>query len=135
MNNIDNPKSEAEGLFEAYKDFSTVLRTWLVAYGIGGPVIILSQEHIWKALGTSAAAACAGVLFLSGVIVQVFFAAFFKWAMWELWFGLNDEPRQKRKRYRFAKWASENYWIDVVTDFGSLATFAIATVLVATGLL
>lgn len=110
------------------------MRTWLIAYGIGGPAIVASQEHLWNSLNDETAA-CAGLIFLMGLAFQIFPAAFFKWAMWELWISVEDVERKEKKRWKIAKWASENYLIDLVTDAVSLVMFGWATILIGSGLL
>lgn len=40
--------TNAEHYFQAYAEYSKVLRTWLVAYGIGAPVLLLTNEPLAK---------------------------------------------------------------------------------------
>jgi len=123
------PSSEADGYFASYKQFSNILRSWLIAYGIGVPVFMLSQEHVWNALKNSCLATVAGSLFVFGVVMQVLFAAFFKWAMWVIWMGVDDASRRETRGYKIAHWASDKYFIDFITDVGAMALFTIATVI------
>ena len=118
--------------YTSYKDFATTLRTWLVAYGIGGPVIVLSQQHVWAKIDGSDAAIWAGGLFLSGVVLQVLFALLFKWAMWIL-YAFDTDALKATNQYKIAYWVSDKYFIDVIADLGSLILFSTATfLLVAT---
>jgi hypothetical protein len=45
-------ESEAEGFYKVYEEHAKALRTWLVAYGVGGPVLFLTnpiaQERLAK---------------------------------------------------------------------------------------
>jgi len=135
---VSTPASETDeqkALFESYKDFSLTLRTWLIAYGVGGPVILLSQEHLWAKLASDPNANLIGALFLFGVGLQVFFAAFFKWAMWELWRTTANPKLKSRRSYKIANRASEWYWIDLVTDWGAIIAFGFATAIAALALL
>jgi len=45
--------TEREEYFKAYEEYSKVLRTWFVAYGIGGPVLLLTNETLAKAIKAS----------------------------------------------------------------------------------
>jgi hypothetical protein len=119
--------STESGYYKSYKEFSITLRTWLIAYGIGGPVLVLSQQHFWEVLKTSESASTIGLFFLCGVILQVFFAATFKWAMWEIWMAESYSARKSNIGYKAAHWLSEKYFIDLIADFGAMALFAIAT--------
>lgn len=135
MNGTADETAEQKALFESYKDFSLTLRAWLIAYGVGGPVILLSQEHLWKKLSSDPNANLIGALFLIGVGLQVFFAAFFKWAMWEIWRATSKPELKTRCPYKIANSASEWYWIDLVTDWGAILAFGFATAISARALL
>jgi hypothetical protein len=37
---------EAERSFEAYSDYSKTLRMWFVAYGMGGPILFVSNKDM-----------------------------------------------------------------------------------------
>jgi len=127
---MDEFKEQADGYFQSYKQFSNMLRSWLIAYGIGAPILILSQDHIWDALKDSVLVKVAGVLFLLGVLLQIVFTAFFKWAMWVVWMATDDENRRNTRSFKIADWASEKYFIDFVTDIGAILLFAVATIIV-----
>ncbi len=68
--------------FAAYEEYSKVLRTWFVAYGIGGPVLLLTNEALAKAIKTSGQGRGLAALFLIGVGLQVVLAAMNKFSMW-----------------------------------------------------
>ncbi len=68
--------------YKAYEEHSKVLRTWLVAYGIGAPVLFLTNETLAAKLAGSAVAGRVAALFLVGVAAQVLLAAFNKTVMW-----------------------------------------------------
>jgi hypothetical protein len=72
------------GYFEGYAQFSGVLRTWLIAYGIGGPVLFIFQSRITDQLSESGQSLSIAILFLSGVFLQVIIALLYKGAIWFL---------------------------------------------------
>ena len=117
------------GHFSVYNQHSAVLRTWLVAYGIGAPALFLSQDKIWQALAKSGTLPRIGLLFLAGVFLQVLLAALNKSVMWACYYGEQDLSYQKTRRYRGAHWLSDKYSIDLAADLGAMAAFALATYL------
>ena len=118
---------QAAEFHRAYEDYSRTLRTWLVAYGIGGPVLMLTNERISRSLLDSGQARLIAGLFLAGVVLQVALAAVNKAAMWICYYADDDEDLAGRWWCRSAQWLSRQFWIDLLLDLGSLAAFAIAT--------
>jgi hypothetical protein len=120
---------DVEDHYTAYEDHANTLRTWLVAYGIGAPVLILSQQEIWESLKKTHTLRLIAVLFICGVVTQVVLAAVNKTAMWACYFGSIDEDFSKTRRYRFAHWLSRQYSVDLLCDLGAMVLFACATYL------
>jgi hypothetical protein len=123
--------TEAEkGYFDAYASAMTNLRTWLVAYGIGAPVLFLSNEELWQALAQAKCASCVGILFLAGVGLQVLIALINKTIMWWCYYGEAKPSVKEHRRYKAFSWLSEQFWIDLVIDAASIALFITATYIV-----
>jgi hypothetical protein len=127
--NADAESEErASSFYEAYEGHSKLLRTWLVAYGIGTPVIFLTNDSLWQTLAQSGYAAKVGTLFLTGVGLQVLLATVNKTVMWALYFG-EVSPRFKQKwLYRLADGASESFWLDMLVDVITIVFFVLATI-------
>jgi hypothetical protein len=119
-----------DGYFKAYEEYSRTLRNWLTAYGIGAPVILLSNEKIWLAVLASEKALLASAFFLGAVSIQVILAALNKSLMWALYFGTEHPEFRSRRRYRVADWFSEQFWFDFICDSISVILLAVATLLV-----
>jgi hypothetical protein len=117
----------ADGLYKAYEEYSRTLRTWLVAYGIGGPVLMLTSDRISKTLIDSGHARSIATLFLVGVVLQVVMTAINKAAMWACYLAEDEDDYKETWWYAIAHWFSRNFWLDLTVDLGSLALFAIAT--------
>ena len=66
-------------------------------------------------------------MFLIGVSLQVLLAAINKSVMWACYYGETNEKYRSTKRYRFASWLSEQYWIDFLLDAAAMLAFATAT--------
>ena len=131
MSNDDVSLAEsAKGYYSAYQYHSNLLRTWLVAYGIGGPVLLLTNDSLWGQLQASGEVNFIATFFLIGVALQILLAALNKAIMWTLYHGEVKLKFQTTKWYTMADRLSTQIWIDLVTDFASMAFMAWATVTV-----
>lgn len=126
-----DPETRGETLrryFDLYTDYARMLRLWLVAYGVGAPVLFLTRPDVADKIIESEKGAMIAIAFLLGVAFQVINAAANKWAAWYMYTGLSDEQLRKKRRYRVSKWISNQFWIDLFLDLGAMALFAWATV-------
>ena len=123
-----NRNDEANSFYEAYADGSRNLRAWFVAYGIGGPVLFLTQEGANRKIANSGHGKMIVILFLIGVLLQIIIAAINKWANWYIYAYTDSKPEDRPRAFHAATWISDKFCIDVFCDLGSLVTFAWATV-------
>lgn len=130
----DSAEFKASAYFSSHKGFSSALRNWLIAYGIGGPAFIASQQHLWNGIEDSTAL-CAGLLFLLGTSTQIAATAFLKWVMWKLWIHDSVPSRKKGFLFCLANFASKSYVVDLVADFVSFSAFMTATFMIGHELL
>lgn len=120
-------ESQRDEFYHAYEDYSRSLRTWFVAYGIGFPVLAVSNDSVSKALiGTGSAKWIVG-LFICGVALQVIEAGVNKWCMWLCYEGEESVEAQNTKRASYAYEVSKWWLLDVACDLGSVISFVIAT--------
>ena len=119
---------EEKGFYKAYAGFAYNLRTWFIAYGIGAPVLFLSNKDAWDRIAVSGHAAQIAYLFLGGVAVQILEAIIYKTAMWYLYVSELDHLQAKGWRYRVSDWVSESYWLEMIFDVVTLVFFSVATV-------
>ena len=123
--------SAAEAAFFAnYSEYAKTLRAWLVAYGIGGPVLFLTNKELSTALKLSVYRHSIVDLFLLGVVLQLLLAFINKWCAWHMYVGEYDRSFQKRLSYKIWSWLNERIWIDLLVDGGSLIAFSVSTWLV-----
>lgn len=115
------------GYYAPYQEFARNLRFWFLTYGIGAPVVLLSNENATQALRLAGVLYRVSVLFLVGVCLQVGMAILYKTAMWYLYMGELDATVQGRRIYKLLDWLSESYWLEFFFDIATLAMFAIAT--------
>ena len=112
---------------QAYGDHSKELRTWLVAYGIGAPVLLMTNDALAIAVRASGDAKCIAFSFLAGVVLQVILSSINKGAMWSLYYGETQPTFKKSRSYKVSYWISERYAIDLLVDLATMALFAFAT--------
>ena len=127
----DNPSSLTEtlldGYYANYTGYSTTLRAWLVAYGIGGPVLFLTSDAASKRLAEAGNARSVISLFLIGVALQVAGTLINKWAAWHVYSRLNGAGLVQNCWSTFWCWVNDQTWIDFGVDLLSIAAFGTAT--------
>lgn len=126
------------GHFSNYSEYSKTLRSWLVAYGIGGPVLLLTNKEAPEKLANSPYLELIVSLFVIGVALQILLAFLNKWAAWNMYSGAYDkhldlmgsadcEMRHRSLNYRVWHWINRQSWIDFCVDLGAMISFSIAT--------
>ena len=70
------------------------------------------------------------IFFVVGVVSQIVLAFINKVIHWYIYWGSEDEEFVKKLRYKVSDYLSECFWIDVVTDLITFASFGLATILV-----
>lgn len=124
----ESPKPRDDsGFYQPYAEFAKNLRTWLIAYGIGAPALILANKAAWDAVKDSGYLACIGALFLSGVALQLIEAILYKHAMWHLYSGELDEGHKQSCWHKAAEWLSEAYMLELFFDVSTVLLFVSAT--------
>ncbi|MCP4536226.1 MAG: hypothetical protein GY832_03685, partial [Chloroflexi bacterium] len=111
--------------YAAYSGYAKTLRTWLVAYGIGGPVLLVTQETLATRVMASGHARWIVCIFLAAVAIQVILALVNKWITW-LQYGIaSSSRRQPRSRIL----TIEDLWpgVEPVLDLVSVVAFGWAT--------
>ena len=120
-------RKDETGYATSYVEFAKTLRTWFVAYGIGAPVLVLSQDSLRAKLGMNSTARMLAVEFLGGVALQIIAALTYKIAMWYLYIGELDSGFRTTHRYRWSDRISVALWLELLFDFGTLSLFGWAT--------
>jgi len=114
-------------IYGSYQEYSKTLRTWFVAYGVGAPVIFISNETITSKVLSNPNSKSLIAAFLIGVLIQVILTIINKNAMWGCYYGEENPEFQSTYRYKLADWFSSQYWIDIVFDLLSLALLSYAS--------
>ncbi|MGB9428589.1 MAG: hypothetical protein WCC11_01715 [Gammaproteobacteria bacterium] len=128
-------KTDDSSFYESYAHFSRTLRAWLVAYGVGVPVLLVSQEFIAKAIIKSGTGALITWLFLIGVAIQVLAALLYKYSMAYLYSAEVDAALNETRRVKAAEWLSNTVWLEALFDVVSIALFVCGTFMVVSAVL
>jgi hypothetical protein len=121
------PSETETGFGSTYAEFAKTLRTWFVAYGIGAPVLILSQEKLANRVTASGAGKFLATLFLLGVGVQVLEAMLFKVAMWYLYLAQMKPALRTSRPFKASEYLSEAMWLELLLDGATILLFGWAT--------
>ncbi len=123
-------KTDDSSFYESYAHFSRTLRAWLVAYGVGVPVLLVSQEFIAKAIIKSGTGALITWLFLVGVAIQVLAALLYKYSMAYLYSSEVEPELNNTWRVKAAEWLSNAIWLEALFDVIAIVLFVWGTFLV-----
>ena len=125
--NEQERNEEAKRCFDSYTEYTKMLRAWLVAYGIGGPILFLTKKEISEKIAQSPDAKCIVYLFLIGMALQIGLAVVNKWLNWYV-YSLDSRSSQKcRWWHTFVRWLIYQFWIDMVCDLLAIGAFVWAT--------
>lgn len=117
----------AGSYYAAYEKHSAILRTWLVAYGVGAPVLVLTNEKVWELLRQSGESRFIAGCFLLGVVLQVIIAALNKILMWSSYYAEEHSDYAGTRRYAVTVALRGQFWIDFLVDVSAIILFVIAT--------
>lgn len=124
----DTPQNDNDSVFYApYKSFATSLRAWFIAYGIGAPIVFLSNDTTQKAISEYESNKYLIALFLSGVVLQTIQALLYKHTMWHLYMGEGNDSYHENNLYKISESISEAYWLEVIFDLATVFVYALAT--------
>ncbi len=105
-----------------YEANCRLLRTWFIAYGVGAPAVILSNQHILAKVVNSGHALCITLFFLGAVFVQITSAIIVK--------GVFNTDEKEWEGYIGRFWDKHARFLEgTVVDWITLGLYAAATVL------
>lgn len=91
---------DKEGHFSNYAEYSKTLRAWLVAYGVGGPALLLLSKDAPTKISASPNLSLIVTIFTAGVACQILLAFINKWIAWHLYRGNLDENYKEKRIYK-----------------------------------
>lgn len=124
--NEPGPEDATEYL-RSYQNFASTMRAWLIAYGIGAPVLFATQGAFECVFANSLAAKPLIYMYLSGVGIQIVSALSFKASMWYIFWGALKSEFKNTWRYRISDWLSEQLWVEIGLDISTIGLFGLAT--------
>ena len=125
---------DASGSFDIYLEYNKVLRTWFVAYGAGGPALLLTSERLSKNLAAAGNLRTVALLFFAGVAAQVLGALINKIANWYVHSAYHQVNVTRSIKHKCAEWVVNQFWIDVLVDVVTVVVFGLAAWLLLTAL-
>jgi hypothetical protein len=121
-------KASDTGFYEPYSYFSKTVRAWLIAFGVGVPVLFLSNRDVFASLRLASQLRPVLTMFLVGVGLQVLIGLIYRSAMWYLYVGELGNLAKTTRRYRVADVISDAHWPELGVDLATLALFVTASV-------
>lgn len=117
---------DAAGSYGSYLEYNKILRTWFVAFGIGGPALFLANPALATRLVAVEEMRYVATLFLIGAAAQIIGAFVNKVANYYVYRSGEDKTKPKRRTYVLAEWLVEQFWIDLFLDLVTMISFGIA---------
>jgi hypothetical protein len=112
--------------FESYAEYNRILRSWFVAFGVGGLALFLLQSPVREALLASGQTRVVVSLFLTGVTAQIVVAFLNKYANWYCYYGEDNPDFLRTGLYQFWARIASQFWIDIILDVLTVSCFLAA---------
>ena len=122
--------TDREAYQQAYSDYNRTLRAWFVAFGVGGPVLFVTQESFRRLISDSPHSRLIISCFALAVVLQTVGAFINKWMNYYQLLGEEDSNFRKKRRWKVAHAIFRHEGVDIGIDLGSIILFAIAVVVV-----
>ncbi len=119
----DKKESEITQYFEQYWRYCLALRNWLVAFGVGLCMLVMSDRvSLPGYISDSTKKAIVALAFI-GVLLQIILVFLNKVIHWYVYSGTECPKFQETKRYRFSDRLSECFWLDIGVDVLTIAIY------------
>jgi hypothetical protein len=112
--------------FSTYLEYNKVLRTWFVAFGVGGPALFLVNEKIAERLAKSGLLREVAALFLLGAAAQIIGALLNKISNWYVYLAGYQARFRGTWQHNLSEWFTHAFWFDIVVDVITIACFGAA---------
>jgi len=126
------PEEDVVGTFQAYAEYNKILRTWFVAFGVGGPALFLVNDKLAGALVQAEQLRLVVVLFLAGATAQVLGAFMNKVANWYTYQSMVDADTDGGVMHKISEYFVNVFWPDIVLDLFTIGSFGYAAWLLLT---
>jgi hypothetical protein len=138
MNQSDTPievevsEPDVSHFYASYTEYNKVLRTWFVAFGIGGPAYFMVNPSVAKELSVRHQLRLVVALFLIGAASQVVGAVINKAANWYVYVAYTEDGKLGTRKHKCAEWVAKQFWFDILLDVLSVGVFGYAAWLLLT---
>ena len=127
----DEEGFDGSDALRAYLEYNKILRTWFVAFGVGGPALFLVNDQIASKLFDAGQLRAVATLFLLGVAAQIIGTLINKTANYCVYRCCLEEDREnisgfKEKIYECAEYVNSWFWLDLSFDIATTVLFGIA---------
>lgn len=130
MTNYRGDDDLIQRIHAAYLEYNKTLRAWLVGYGVGVPLLLITQQHLLDKISGSGWRSHIGYTFLLGVALQVLMAFLNKWSNWYRYAEeVRIDPPPPSYLIAVAQFIRQHPGIDVFSDIASIVLFSFATAL------
>jgi hypothetical protein len=126
MAKVKKSSALSQSYFESYAEYNRILRSWFVAFGVGGLALFLLESPVRTALLASGQTRTVVFLFLVGVISQIVVAFLNKYANWYCYFGEDNPAFLHSSLYRFWSHIASLFLIDIILDILTVGCFLTA---------
>lgn len=125
---VHSETTDEKQYLASYAEYAKTLRTWFVAFGIGGPILMVTNASVAERFQKSTATPGIAKLFLVGVGLQVLLAMLNKAVMWACYHAERNVDVRHGRLFRASYWICMQFWIDFLIDVASMIVFAVATI-------
>lgn len=112
--------------FEVYSEYNKILRSWLVGYGVGLPVFIVSIQNSLAI--NKQYLECVLISLSIGMLSQVLSTLINKICNWLVYRSYSDRSFPEKCPYKQGIAISKMFWIDFVFDVTSIISYIIASI-------
>jgi hypothetical protein len=123
----NTPEKKEKGFYDAYSSLARTFRAWLVAYGIGAPVLFLSRDSVMGVVKAVPDARYIILAYLVGSLLQVLLVWLYKLSMWWAYLEEMNTIPPESVRYKFVDWFTNTFWIEGFVDLLTIGLFSYAT--------
>ena len=127
-------KDHKKEYLESYLDYNRILRSWFVAFGIGGPVIFLTNDALYMDFLKLDEKGFIVTLFFIGLFAQIFVAFINKIANWYIYSNEKWVPDMNEPPPGFWSGFIKHFWIDISADVLTVGAFGWGACLLFQGL-
>jgi hypothetical protein len=119
-------KEDPAESFSTYLEYNKVLRTWFVAFGVGGPALFLVNDKIAERLVKLGMLREVAALFLIGAAAQIVGALLNKITNWYVYIAAYEPTFRGTRMHKLSEWFTHQFWFDILVDVVTIICFGYA---------